>query len=213
MNWTSLGVIALFCTSLTATSHADCPDGVPAQFTVGAADDFALPFEDVFPRPELAAFITDYLQHPIRACDEPGPDRTVGHTFTGLPDEICAATLELRLRAEIGGSSNDTVGMEFLEDVIPGQGPVWGWGLFISTITGLNWSPGAETTIVLDLAQLLPDPSGHTNVLEHLQDGDLDLVVDDDTTMDYAVLTVWSPGDPTPVRFVSWGSVKHTWRE
>ncbi|MEM7536066.1 MAG: SdrD B-like domain-containing protein [Chloroflexota bacterium] len=74
--------------------------------------------------------------------------------------------------------SNDTIGFMQNGAII--------WSARISSLPGVggSWTPGDMATISLDLANLPPNALGVTNILAALQDGDLDVFVQDDTAVD-----------------------------
>jgi hypothetical protein len=51
--------------------------------------------------------------------DEPGYDRVLAHTFTGLPTGIIAGELKFRARVSQGGSCNDRIRLGFADDPNP----------------------------------------------------------------------------------------------
>lgn len=184
--------------------------GRPFVTTAGVDDCFALPTEPACPSAELATFILNVLGKPLRAFDEGDGNKTLGHTFNDLPDGYNEIWVTMRLRASGDPLTyNDTVNFEFNPDWIPGEVSAWGWGLYISSIVGW-WGPGSETTITLNLADLPPDPRGRTSVMNLLEDGMLDVCVDDDTIVDYIMLT--SCEVPVDVNAETWGGVKALYR-
>ncbi|MEM7539229.1 MAG: SdrD B-like domain-containing protein, partial [Chloroflexota bacterium] len=79
--------------------------------------------------------------------------------------------------------SNDTIGFMQNGTII--------WSARISSlVAGGSWNPGDMATVSLDLANLPPNALGVTNILAALQDGDLDVFVQDDTAVDYIELHV-----------------------
>ena len=116
-----------------------------------------------------------------------------GVTFTSLPTQIQRATLEIRLRAGIG-ADNDSMGMQFIAP-INAANPLIEWGLGMQALTGLSWSTGQTTTVVLDLATL-PATSGGTILDTMNQRGYLDVLVFDDTAVDYIKLDMDACGQP-----------------
>ena len=99
------------------------------------------------------------------------------------------------------------------------------WGLAMPTLrchmTGgarCTWSSGAVETFILDLSSLpasdtqpsygLRYPSGVTNLIPYLEQGGvLDIVIGDDTSVDYV-----SFDTVTPVRPLTWGRLKSLYR-
>jgi len=158
---------------------------------VGRMDNFATidGAETAAPSAPLCALLQTCSNGPRNNCnpvppncsefDCPGIDRCFGHTFTGCWDPTCTvihARLNLRVRSVSGG--NDGLGLY--------QDGVGVWGVSFSTLG--TW-PG-DLTISLDLENLPPNALGVTNVLAMLQDGDLDVVIQDDTEVDFLELIV-----------------------
>ncbi|MEM7536082.1 MAG: SdrD B-like domain-containing protein [Chloroflexota bacterium] len=115
------------------------------------------------------------------------------HTFGASDLDTCLsgdcvitdATFATRLKAGPSGLvSNDTIG--FLQD------GVVIWSARISSLPGVggSWNPGDVVDITLDLANLPPNGLGVTNILAALQDGELDVFVQDDTFVDYMTTKV-----------------------
>ncbi|MBI5869054.1 MAG: hypothetical protein HZB43_12350 [candidate division Zixibacteria bacterium] len=144
-----------------------------------------------------------------------GIDRCFGHTFIGCWDPSCTvihARLRMRIRAAASGSSNDGFGLS--------QNGVGVWSTFISDLNSGHWNAGEVLDVTLDLEHLPASTfyPGITNVLAALQDGDLDVLIQDDTEVDFLELRVttcchcvtppsdmvaWWPGDELT------GSVAH----
>ncbi len=97
---------------------------------------------------------------------------------------VTGAKIEMRVRAELGGSSNDKIYLTNGSTIL--------WAESIATLMGGPWNAGNVATITLDL-QYLPNSLPGV-VLASLCDGELGLLVQDDTTVDFANLTVqWCP--------------------
>jgi len=152
-----------------------------SSFSAGKDDLFALPYEPASPSTELVGAFPGAW----RSFDQIVPNRKFGHTFAGLGGGIVAAQLELRLRAGTDIPTNDTLALEFLN-------PGFAWAKGIASLTGLSWNVGDQKKIILNLANLPPSNTGVTNILGHLADGDLDIYIQDDTAVDYAILRVWT---------------------
>lgn len=167
------------------------------QRNAGIADDFALPTDPAAPRTALAEhFIgTDpnNPREPLRAFDETQPNATLAHTFADLPVDIVAARLEVRVRsATAQQAETDALALQWMNGSIfaysiqlsqcplaPGELPLGTWG------------HGETATFLLDLGDL-PISGGVSSILPHIRsDGYLDLVVTDDSAVDYARLTFW----------------------
>lgn len=178
------------CDIRTGTSRDLDLDGVPDEccqrtricYLGGRADAFASPSEPAAPRTQLAA-----LAGGLTACagfDESAPGRSVAHSFTGLPSNIDEARLEIRIRAINQDAANDTISL----GLVTSTGPMI-WQRPLSTlIPSMPWTTGSDTTLYLNLSSL---SSGGANLLPAVSSLRLlDLVVSDDTMVDYVRLTV-----------------------
>lgn len=94
---------------------------------------------------------------------------------------IVGAFVEIRLRGLCAFEANDAI--YFF------NGGTQVWGAPIATLAGGSWSCGQTTTLVLDLANL-PVAGPGTNIIGSLYDGELSVVVQDDTAVDYVSITV-----------------------
>ena len=184
------------------TARAQNTGTVDIVITAGVNDNFALPTEPASPSDDLLLLMDPYgggnrVLFPHRQFDDVAIDRVFGHTFTGLPqDMIIAATLEIRMFA--GGSdlvSNDAIHLE--RTGINNALSSWGFGLtaLFNLKTGqLEWKAGSDHTFILDLANLPPDGDGTTNIIPFMNvDLTLDVYVQDDTAVDYMILTLTVP--------------------
>lgn len=203
----ALLLLAIDLATPPAPALAEC-DGVETVIPAGVADDFAPPSEPTTPSWEFLAYMQQHWpQPPNRQFDDLGADYTLIHTFTGWSGSVCGATLEIRLAASSSSlSSNDSVRLAWVggDDLFH----AFLYWVEIRIVTG-TWEPGSVATITLDLAELPPYEDFPTNILDRLADGSLELAVEDDTAVDYAVLTVCQC--PVPVEAGSWGRVKKTY--
>jgi len=113
-------------------------------------------------------------------------DGFFGHTIDGFGNgALRGATLELVLEGVSYMARNDSVQLEFQGAAAT---PRWAWGALISELPGgAGWSHGMRRRIVLDLARL-PSPDGPIDLLPALEDGYLDVYVQDDTAVHALVL-------------------------
>lgn len=178
--WILLG-LTLVLVAAAPVSASRCENPETVTFLAGAVDNFALPAEPTAPSAELAAFLPGV---PQRNFDAAGTDLHLKHTFSGLPTGICGARLTVSACVAGGGSGNDAVLLELT------GGQNFAWGQFFSTLSGLAWT-GSDCAVLSYELDALPAGFGNnTNILEALNDGDLDLYVQDDTSIDYARLEV-----------------------
>lgn len=164
-----------------------CENGEAVVFRVEVQDDFAGPPVMGDPSDEVVGLIEEYWTPLyVTGFDDQTPNAAFAHTFTGLPSDICSAVLTVRLRALAGGSDNDKLRLELYsqEPLIQGD---WAWWPLINWYSSQYWAWGATETFVLDLSNL---PYNQMNILDALADGDLDVVVEDDTAVDFLVLEI-----------------------
>ena len=126
----------------------------------------------------------------LRGLGQGGYDRNFRHTFRFAPGGIRGALLELELSAA-GWADNDGVSLEY--EVLQEGGHRWAWGARITSLPGApsSWQRGARARIQLDLARL-PGKEGEVDLRPWLQDGKLDLFIQDDTIV-HAVRLLLDP--------------------
>jgi hypothetical protein len=208
------------------TAGAQC--NRPTVLTAGTHDGFAFPYEAPSPSPQLVDYTSQFWvgQTTDRQFDGVATNAALIHTFEGWRGNVCGATLEIRLR---GGESllsyNDSVRLGLKGGNDPQR--AWNYWVTVSRVMG-NWGPGSEATLTLDLADLPTYVDMPTNILNALNDGDLELLVEDDTAVDYATLTVCTcrtlglgvpeidmgplNASPSPVQPITWGRLKAGFR-
>lgn len=179
-----------------STASAQNHNSVTLTYTAGVNDNFAPPFEQTSPSDDLLLLMDPYgggdrTLFPHRQFDDKAINRVFGHTFTGLPENIQAATFEIHMFA--GGSSlvsNDAIHLERTGV----NNEFTSWGLGLTALFGQPWIGGSDHTFVLDLANLPPDTQGDTNIIPFMNaDNALDVYLQDDTAVDYMTLTVTVP--------------------
>ena len=190
------------------TARAQNHATVDIVITAGVVDNFAQPTDPASPSSNLLGSRSWSLKN----FDSLLNDRVVAHTFTNLPKNIYAATLEVHLKPGANSlSHNDGINLTFVEDdqVMPPLGSER-WSRRIGTMpsTGghdgvpgvlpYDWhstaaSPNGDT-IMLDLSNLPLAPgqpaSANNLILALNQHGFLDFWIQDDTTVDYITLTL-----------------------
>jgi hypothetical protein len=151
-------------------------------FQSGIIDNFAAPTEPVSPSTGVLTWIANNYAFPgSRPYDDATANRWFATTFSGLTRRgpICGATLRMQVRY-LG--SNDTMGLWFTAPNGTAAAPGWG-----ATLTSLGLPLGGAGTISLNLASL----PGGTNLLPTLNaQGFLDVVVQDDSAVDYITLVI-----------------------
>lgn len=163
------------------------------RFQVGVSDKFSAAngAEPASPSAGVQAMLANSN---LTGFDEPGVDRYFAHTFV-LPQGNCISRARLTVRAKPNGSLvyNDTINLRFTGITgAPVSGtPVWG-AYFGSGNPGAAllpnpWSSYGPTTFNLDLSNL-PGPVNMISALNAQRF--LDVLVQDDTAIDYLVLNV-----------------------
>jgi hypothetical protein len=173
------------------------PLGAPAVILqAGLPDNFLLPVE---PSPQTPCMVAAFSGYSFwKGFDATATDTLLGHRFAGLPSNIVKAELVVRMKPRtdfFGGSDNDGlfIGLpvctfsSFLYSAsikaLPGAVP----------LTGGTWyTPNnGSTTFTLNLGVLNPALLTHMNTAAHL-----DVVVHDDTVVDYMRLRLWTCPPP-----------------
>ena len=124
-----------------------------------------------------------------RALGEHGFNAYLRHTFHFPAGELSSAFLLLDLEAESGGADNDSINLEYHEEL----GVVrWGWSSQIAKLPGatLPWRNHARGHLELDLSQLPLSNGAHRSLLDSMADGKLDIWIQDDTFVQGMCLTV-----------------------
>ena len=156
-------------------------------FIGGIRDGFVNPLpatvENVCTGAELDVMLGTW---PRSNFDQNSCDRHFGHTFSGLPGNMLSATLEIRIRAQCGGAAND--GFRIGVDGVCG---VYSYSTTCAAVTGSAWGTGSTATLTFDLENL---PSGLDLLRKMQTDGRLDIALQDDTVVDYALLRVTTCG-------------------
>ena len=118
-------------------------------------------------------------------------DRPIGHTFRCWEShcKVKDAWLEIGLKAGPSNLSyNDTIGFY--------QGSQRAWSMRINNVVDQGdpnaypWGPGQSVVLTLHLSDLPMDALNVDSVIGIMQDGDLDIAIQDDTGIDYMKLTV-----------------------
>ncbi|MCH8172761.1 MAG: hypothetical protein IIA70_05555, partial [Proteobacteria bacterium] len=159
-------------------------------FTAGDQDGFnpGDAADQTSPSPALQAYMDQYNNgaFPNRQFDDQASNRVFGHTFSDLPADITCATLEIGLKARPDIPSNDRIHLNL------GAGAPFAWTIKLTDIPGANgtWENGQTAVTKFDLADLPPSGSGDTIISSINAGNSLDVYIQDDTAVDYIVLTV-----------------------
>jgi hypothetical protein len=166
-----------------------CPcQQLPATvLTGGLNDNYAAPNDPASRGPELNAAFPAAIW---KDFDSAAINSFVGFTFSNLPADIVCAQLEIHLRPT-GDAGNDILYLGLLPSPV-GQ-LAWGTPLSALPGTGGSWNaPLDPAAFTLDLAALPASASSPaTSLLAKLNaDRRLDILVQDDTQVDYVKLTL-----------------------
>ncbi len=153
----------------------------------GVYDDFLQAAAEVSsPSGQLEMLVADHGYEPIAAYDTEFHNRFFLHTFEGIRPDSCALTgaqLKMRLRACTEDAYNDRI-------VLQSSGQqFWHSDISQQAANGV-WYKGKTSDIVLDMHALPLGNAGVYDAVQLLQAGQLDLMIDDDTQIDYALLTI-----------------------
>lgn len=181
----------------------------------GLEDNFAGPQDPALPSSELARVLDPRggtQDFDLTAGLNGGSANTsVAHTFAELPHGILSASLELTIRASTAsGIETDGIFLSFVESTTTdfADAVVWGrsFGAFVnppatspftdSDPIGLlgGWTAGQQAKVILDLAALPLASGGTLNLIPWLNRyGFLDVIVGDETAVDYMKLSVVTP--------------------
>jgi len=171
----------------------DCPASCSAPqevvYVAGEQDDFAPPDDPTAPHPDILAA---YPTTPFKDFDSTTSNRVITHTFSNLPSRILGAELEVRMKPHSDIADNDALHLVQLG----GQSFAYGARIRQLPAAGGTWDNGdPAATFVFDLDDLFDtpegaDPPGNSVLAEMAARGRLDLLVQDDTAIDYAILRV-----------------------
>lgn len=113
------------------------------------------------------------------------PDRWFVHTLPCRNTDGCVvqeAELTMRLRAGMASPHNDVITLRHGGQVL--------WSSSVAELTGdQTWYPGKTATLQLDLTALPSGTGSPVGLLPALQNGELDVLLSDDTGIDYLTYT------------------------
>ena len=183
-------------------------------YTAGLVDDFSTPVDPASPSTAVSDLFTTIL--PIADFDSSATNHFVVHTFSGLPEGIVGAILEVKIKGLgtlEGGVKDDDFWLGFFESTSTFNDRAYRepLGSRGGAVTGLatgpvaDWVNGAVVTLVLDLS-VLPLQTGTLDILPELQTKRfLDVIVADDTSVDFMRLTVTTVPEPTTLALMGLG--------
>ena len=159
-------------------------------------DNFATP-EPAYPSAGLLARLAAAGIVNLKGFDDCRFNAYFAHSFSNLPSCIVEAKLHVRFKACGDYCQNDAMGLSF---TLPSGANITGWGRYFGNgnpggngLFNTPWNAGTVGDITLDLSAL-PNPSGPpTDLLPKLNTyGFIDLVMQDDSSIDFAVLELKS---------------------
>ena len=116
--------------------------------------------------------ILEWLPDDLLRIAESAENRHFAQTLCVGHGPVKAAELIVKMRATAFASENDGIYLEHLGS----RSFAWRGG--ISDVVGWKWYRGSTTTLYLDLARLPVD------LRSYLEDGHIDVVIQDDTTIE-----------------------------
>ncbi len=161
--------------------------GPPYSIRCGRMDNFAAPNDPTTRSARLNSALPTVIW---KNFDDPTVNRYVGHTFNNLPANIVKAQLIIRMKPLNDSPNNDSLHLGLLTASPPAT---WAWQVNIRNLPGAagTWNFGVNptTTFTLNLANL----PGAVNIIPKLaSERYLDLIVQDDTAVDWVQLCVWT---------------------
>ena len=173
-----------------------CEEPMTIECMVGDQDNFS-PGDPVDgPLDPSSALVGEVLQqmssgNVLYSTDVIPTDQPIGHTFRCWEPNcnVKDAWLEIGLKAGPSTLSyNDTIGFY--------EGSQREWSMRINNVVDPSdpnaypWGPGQSVVLTLHLSDLPMDALNVDTVIGIMQDGDLDIAIQDDTGIDYMKLTV-----------------------
>jgi len=193
---------------LTTVGLAGTAQAATFTFMAGREDGFSIAngYEPATPS-NLLRELPGFVQgRALMDFDEPGDDRVLAHTFTGLPTGIIAGELKFRARASQGGSCNDRIRLGFADDSNPvgffnflgasdGDCNRSGIGPGQELLPNNSWGEGlnaiSDYTFTIPLQAAL--------IARMNEKGYIDVWGEDDTEFDYFQLSVTTEPVPEPL--------------
>jgi hypothetical protein len=125
-----------------------------------------------------ATGILEWLPDDLLRIAESAENRHFAQTLRVGHGPVKAAELVIKMRATAFASENDRICLEHLGE------RSFAWSGSISDLIGHPWRRGNTTTLYLDLARLPVKGEEPFDLRSYLEDGLLDVVVQDDTTIE-----------------------------
>jgi hypothetical protein len=163
-----------------------CPCVPSTETTLAGVDDqfsTANGVESPSPSAGLLTFVSSVYGIPgTRSFDESHANQYFAHTFTGLAPQngqyICGARLRTRIDHN---HHNDSLGLHFVDETGAQVGPTWA-----DHLSNLGVPLGGSALITIDIGSL----PGGAGFLAQMQNGWLDVLIQDDAMIDFIELQV-----------------------
>lgn len=191
-----VGIIATF--SIAAADHGAVHPPEEHPSAACSTDFLKAGFNDAFdpvnvdPAPSSSSNLQTILNNYLggtRDFDDLSSNKVFGHTFTGLPSGIVAATLNVHLQARPDIPTNDAIHIEIVSMQLSSF--IWGSHLSALPEAGGTWNVGQDAWFTLDLSALPNADGSFTNALPSINsDQALDVYIQDDTAVDVLILTI-----------------------
>jgi hypothetical protein len=197
-----MSVLLMACVQVTT-------EGAIVTFQAGNQDGFAAPSDPVSPSTALVDAYAARHGQSVIDFDVFTPNRGVAHTFTDLPAGIVDATLEFRLKG-MGASfpENDVMYLGFVDSSTPAWDDARARAQTLANLKaglglGTGWGYREDRTFVLSLAALPMGSAPPKNIISQLNERRfLDVIIFDDTAVDYMKLTLETNVIPEPSTFI-----------
>jgi hypothetical protein len=193
-----------------AAKLTPCGPGEQSWIKTSGLDDECLP-TPLDPPPTPSPDLLNRFLYPAKGYDDPAINRWFFHTFLGLPSQITQAWLVIGLKPGVSmNATNDTINLCFTADTGTATTGTTEWSAHIGDgqgsppILNQEWLytnyPNREI-IPLNLHAL---PGGGDLIPSLNTAGFLDVVVQDDTNIDFVTLRVCHGCVPPPSGIVDW---------
>lgn len=158
----------------------------------GEIDNF-VGIESSSPSPAFDSYVTAISpSQSKREYDQSGINSSLRETLDNFGvGRARSARYEVRLHGDGSQTYTDHISLGWDELGPPtGESLVYQIRLEDLPNTGYKWTPGQQTTLCFDLSALPRKDGSTVSILDELEDGVLDVRIDDDTSVDYMILKV-----------------------
>lgn len=164
-----------------------CPCDFPFRpfFERDDGDDFTTPSPST-PSAALQAAMSACQNGALTQYDVQPQDQCFGETIDNLPTCILGGYLQIGVRPHGIFAADDTLSLEVVNEC----GDVFAWEMELTDLQTAGFvspplAPLTTSVVSLDLQNLPPDANGVRDILSRLLDSSLDIVVQDNTGVDY----------------------------